>query len=95
MKRKEEQKQDFFLGLFSSRASRKKNAYIKKKNVQKNRKIVKNLLMYDKKNFFPHTHKKKSPKKSSPHKQKKRKKELKSHTKKQLVKEREKKPNQK
>jgi len=31
---------------------------IRKKNVQKNRKIVKNLLMYDKKNFFPHTHKK-------------------------------------
>jgi len=28
--------------------------------------------MYDKKNFFPHTHKKKSPKKSSPHKQKKK-----------------------
>merc|ERR1711935_1198906 len=52
--RKEDQKQDFFLGLFSSRAQRKKNAYIKKKNVQKNRKIVKNLLMYDKKNFLPH-----------------------------------------
>merc|ERR1712066_338114 len=63
--RKEEQKQDFFHGLFSSRASRKKNAYIKK-NVQKNRKIVKNLLMYDKKNFLPpaSTYKKKSPKKT-------------------------------
>jgi len=65
MKRKEEQKQDFFLGLFSSRASRKKNAYIKKKkNVQKNRKIVKNLLMYDKKNFLPLHTKKVSPRKT-------------------------------
>lgn len=60
--RKEEQKQDFFHGLFSSRASRKKNAYIKK-NVQKNRKIVKNLLMYDKKNFLP-PHTKKNPPKN-------------------------------
>jgi len=33
--RKEEQKQDFFRGLFSSRASRKKNAYIKKKKCTK------------------------------------------------------------
>jgi len=67
MKRKEEQKQDFFLGLFSSRASRKKNAYIKKKNVQKNRKIVKNLLMYDKKNFLPlHTKKYPPEKQKSP-----------------------------
>jgi len=65
MKRKEEQKQDFFLGLFSSRASRKKNAYIKKKNVQKNRKIVKNLLMYDKKNFLPLHTKKYPPKKTN------------------------------
>jgi len=64
--RKEEQKQDFFHGLFSSRASRKKNAYIKK-NVQKNRKIVKNLLMYDKKNFLPlHTKKYPPEKQKSP-----------------------------
>jgi len=71
--RKEEQKQDFFHGLFSSRASRKKNAYIKK-NVQKNRKIVKNLLMYDKKNFLP-PHTKKIPQKTKlpPNKVKKRK----------------------
>jgi len=67
----------FSMGLlFSSRDLRKKMP-IRKKNVQKNRKIVKNLLMYDKKNFFPHTHKKKSPKKSSPTYKKKRKKELK------------------
>jgi len=64
--RKEEQKPDFFHGLFSSRASRKKNAYIKK-NVQKNRKIVKNLLMYDKKNFLSlHTKKYPPEKQKSP-----------------------------
>jgi len=82
------------LGYFQVELQEKKCLY-KEKNVQKNRKIVKNLLMYDKKNFFPHTHKKKSPKKSSPHKQKKRKKRAEITHKKQLVKEREKKPNQK
>lgn len=67
MKRKEEQKQDFFLGLFSSRASRKKKCLYKEKNVQKNRKIVKNLLMYDKKNFLPlHTKKYPPEKQKSP-----------------------------
>jgi DNA polymerase IIIc chi subunit len=71
--RKEEQKQDFFHGLFSSRASRKKNAYIKK-NVQKNRKIVKNLLMYDKKNFLPHIQKKSPKKQNRPQQVKKTKK---------------------
>merc|ERR1712217_1008439 len=78
MKRKEEQKQDFFLGLFSSRASRKKM-------YKKNRKIVKNLLMYDKKNFLPlHTKKlsprkkKKKKKKKNPPKKKKKKKKKKS-----------------
>lgn len=70
--RKEEQKQDFFHGLFSSRASRKKNAYIKK-NVQKNRKIVKNLLMYDKKNFLPSPHTKNPQKQNRPQQSKKRK----------------------
>ena len=67
----------FSMGLlFSSRDLRKKMP-IRKKNVQKNRKIVKNLLMYDKKNFFPHTHKKKIPQKIVPTNKKKRKKELK------------------
>jgi len=68
-KRKEDQKQDFFLGLFSSRASRKKTAYINTKNVQKNRKIFKNLLMYDKKNFLSLTQKKNLPKTKPPNKQ--------------------------
>merc|ERR1712156_520083 len=42
----------------------KKCLYKKKKNVQKNRKIVKNLLMYDKKNFLPLHTKKVSPPKN-------------------------------
>jgi hypothetical protein len=67
--RKEDQKQDFFLGLFSSGASRKKTAYINTKNVQKNRKIFKNLLMYDKKNFLSLTQKKNLPKTKPPNKQ--------------------------
>jgi len=37
MKRKEEQKQDFFLGLFSSRASRKKCLYKEKKCTKKSK----------------------------------------------------------
>merc|ERR1712080_229251 len=79
--RKEEQKQDFFHGLFSSRASRKKNTYIKK-NVQKNRKIVKNLLMYDKKNFFPpYIQKKSSPKKQNPPNKVKKRKRMKKQAK--------------
>ena len=51
--------------------------------------------MYDKKNFFPHTHKKNPPKNRPPQTKKKRKKRAENHTLKQLVKEREKKPNQK
>merc|ERR1711971_1104858 len=80
--RKEDQKQDFFLGLFSSRAQRKKNAYIKKKKCTKNRKIVKNLLMYDKKNFLPPPPHKKSPKKQNrPKQQSKKRKRMKKNPK--------------
>jgi len=49
--------------------------------------------MYDKKNF-PHTHKK-NPPKNRPPQTKKKEKRAENHTLKQLVKEREKKPNQK
>jgi len=80
------------LGYFQVELQEKKCLY-KEKNVQKNRKIVKNLLMYDKKNF-PHTHKK-NPPKNRPPQTKKKEKRAENHTLKQLVKEREKKPNQK
>lgn len=83
--RKEEQKWDLFHGLFSSRASRKKNAYIKK-NVQKNRKIVKNLLMYDKKNFLPTTYKKSPKNKIAPNKVKNEKEWKKSKTTREILK---------
>jgi DNA polymerase IIIc chi subunit len=60
------------MGYFQVELQEKKNAYIKK-NVQKNRKIVKNLLMYDKKNFLPHIQKKSPKKQNRPNKVKKRK----------------------
>jgi len=41
------------------------------KNVQKNRKILKNLLMYDKKNSFSHTEQQEQPKKNTLPQQKK------------------------
>lgn len=45
------------------------------KNVQKNRKILKNLLMYDKKNSFSHPEQQEQPKKTpSPTKKLERKK---------------------
>jgi hypoxanthine phosphoribosyltransferase len=47
--------------IFKWSFKKKKTAYINTKNVQKNRKIFKNLLMYDKKNFLSLTQKKKSP----------------------------------
>jgi len=50
--------------------------------------------MYDKKNFFPHTHKK-IPQKNRPHKQKKRKKRAENHTLKTASEGKRKKPNQK
>merc|ERR1711988_535609 len=62
MKRKEEQKQDFFLGLFSSRASRKKNAYIKKKMYKKIEKSSKICLCMIKKTSCPYTQKSIPPK---------------------------------
>jgi DNA polymerase IIIc chi subunit len=61
------------MGYFQVELQEKKNAYIKK-NVQKNRKIVKNLLMYDKKNFLPHIQKKSPKKQNRPQQSKKTKK---------------------
>jgi len=52
------------LGYFQVELQEKKCLYKEKKNVQKNRKIVKNLLMYDKKNFLPLHTKKVSPRKT-------------------------------
>jgi len=48
------------------------------KNVQKNRKILKNLLMYDKKNSFSHTEQQEQPKKKHPPPTKKVRKEKKA-----------------
>lgn len=48
------------------------------KNVQKNRKILKNLLMYDKKNSFSHTEQQEQPKKKHPPSTKKVRKEKKA-----------------
>jgi len=46
-KRKEDQKQDFFLGLFSSRASRKKNCLYKhKKCTKKSKNIQKSAYVW-------------------------------------------------
>merc|ERR1712241_453741 len=70
------------LGYFQVELQEKKTAYINTKNVQKNRKIFKNLLMYDKKNFLSLTQKKISPKTKPPNKQlsKKRKRIIKKTT---------------
>lgn len=63
MKRKEEQKQDFFLGLFSSRASRKKCLYKEKKMYKKIEKSSKICLCMIKKTSCPYTQKKYPPEK--------------------------------
>jgi len=70
------------LGYFQVELQEKKTAYINTKNVQKNRKIFKNLLMYDKKNFLSLTQKKNLPKTKPPNKQlsKKRKRIIKKTT---------------
>merc|ERR1712008_393617 len=61
----------FFPDLFLSRGFTKKMSIQNQKNVQKNRKILKNLLMYDKKNHLSPTpnNNKNNPKKTpSPNK---------------------------
>merc|ERR1711956_117880 len=70
----------FFPDLFLSRGFTKKMSIQNQKNVQKNRKILKNLLMYDKKNLLSPTpnNNKNNPKKTpSPTKKLERKKKLK------------------
>jgi hypothetical protein len=65
--RKEDQKQDFFLGLFSSGASRKKNCLYKhKKMYKKIEKYSKICLCMIKKTSYPLHRKKISPKQNHP-----------------------------
>merc|ERR1711934_1123073 len=76
----------FFPDLFLSRGFTKKMSIQNQKNVQKNRKILKNLLMYDKKNHLsptPNNNNNKNPKKTpSPKKKKLERKKKKKNTKK-------------
>merc|ERR1711956_37150 len=62
----------FFPDLFLSRGFTKKMSIQNQKNVQKNRKILKNLLMYDKKNHLSPTpnNNKNNPKKHPPQQKK-------------------------